>query len=146
MAARSPRLAWLLADALRGYFWLSRLNVEWLDVATAALSLAQSASSPSRPQRRGGRVRRRRARAAGGAIRTPPVQRGVDPRDDGQCVGFDEPLVKAWQSSAKPAGPIGVARALEALAATTSINAELHRAEASKILAGLGIADAAAIM
>ncbi len=43
MAPHSPRLAWLLADALRGYFWLSRLNVEWLDIATAALSLAQSA-------------------------------------------------------------------------------------------------------
>jgi DNA-binding SARP family transcriptional activator/tetratricopeptide (TPR) repeat protein len=40
---RSPRQAWLLADALRGYFWLSCFNVEWLGVASAALELAQAA-------------------------------------------------------------------------------------------------------
>lgn len=43
IASHSARHAWLLADAMRGYFWLSRLNVEWLEVASLAFELAESA-------------------------------------------------------------------------------------------------------
>ncbi|MFD6066987.1 AfsR/SARP family transcriptional regulator [Amycolatopsis lurida] len=42
-AARTgPRpVAWLLADALRGYFWMSSRQVEWRAAAAAALSAAE---------------------------------------------------------------------------------------------------------
>ena len=40
-AAHGPRpMAWLLADALRGYFWLQRHTVDWLSVAEGALAAA----------------------------------------------------------------------------------------------------------
>jgi DNA-binding SARP family transcriptional activator/tetratricopeptide (TPR) repeat protein len=44
-AVRSgPRpTAWLLADALRGYFWLSTRRVEWLATAEAGLAAAEEA-------------------------------------------------------------------------------------------------------
>ncbi|WP_018349238.1 AfsR/SARP family transcriptional regulator [Longispora albida] len=35
--------AWLLADSLRGYFWLRRTIVDWLMVASVALSAAEAA-------------------------------------------------------------------------------------------------------
>jgi DNA-binding SARP family transcriptional activator/tetratricopeptide (TPR) repeat protein len=38
-----PRAAWLLADTLRGYFWLRRSTVEWLAIAGAARSAADRA-------------------------------------------------------------------------------------------------------
>jgi DNA-binding SARP family transcriptional activator/Tfp pilus assembly protein PilF len=42
-AERGPRpLAWLLADALRGYFWLRMHTVDWLAVAHAGLAAAQA--------------------------------------------------------------------------------------------------------
>jgi tetratricopeptide (TPR) repeat protein/DNA-binding XRE family transcriptional regulator len=42
-AVHGPRpLAWLLADTLRGYFWLRRHTVEWLVVARAALHAAEA--------------------------------------------------------------------------------------------------------
>jgi DNA-binding SARP family transcriptional activator/Tfp pilus assembly protein PilF len=37
------RAAWLLADTLRGYFWLRRHTVDWLAVAQAALAAATAA-------------------------------------------------------------------------------------------------------
>ncbi|GAB3451327.1 AfsR/SARP family transcriptional regulator [Actinophytocola sediminis] len=37
--------AWLLADALRGYFWLSHQWVDWLAVAEAALAAARTAGA-----------------------------------------------------------------------------------------------------
>ncbi len=37
------RAAWLMADALRGYFWLRRDTVEWLEVARAGLTAATGA-------------------------------------------------------------------------------------------------------
>lgn len=41
-ACRGPRpAAWLLADALRGYFSLRRLSVDWLALATAGLSASR---------------------------------------------------------------------------------------------------------
>lgn len=47
-AARvGPRpVAWLLADALRGYFWMSMRRVEWLAAAEAALAAAEAAGEP----------------------------------------------------------------------------------------------------
>ncbi|MEU0877038.1 BTAD domain-containing putative transcriptional regulator [Lentzea sp. NPDC005914] len=47
-AVRSgPRPAtWLLADSLRGYFWMSTRQVEWLAVAEAALSTAEQEGGP----------------------------------------------------------------------------------------------------
>ncbi|MCO1656102.1 BTAD domain-containing putative transcriptional regulator [Pseudonocardia humida] len=43
-AEHGPRpVAWLLADALRGYFWLRRDTVEWLAVARAGLAAARAA-------------------------------------------------------------------------------------------------------
>ena len=46
-AAKGPRpLAWLLADALRGYFWEHRHMVDWLTVANAALSAADAEGDP----------------------------------------------------------------------------------------------------
>jgi DNA-binding SARP family transcriptional activator/Flp pilus assembly protein TadD len=42
-AEHGPRpLAWLLADALRGYFWLRVHTVDWLAVAHAGLAAAQA--------------------------------------------------------------------------------------------------------
>ena len=42
-AEHGPRpVAWLLADALRGYFWLRRDTVEWLAVAGAGLAAADA--------------------------------------------------------------------------------------------------------
>jgi len=42
-AEQGPRpLAWLLADALRGYFWLRMHTVDWLAVAHAGLAAAQA--------------------------------------------------------------------------------------------------------
>lgn len=38
-----PASAWLLADAIRGYFWLRRHCVDWLAVAQTAQSLAEEA-------------------------------------------------------------------------------------------------------
>ncbi len=38
-----PASAWLLADAVRGYFWLRRHSVDWLAVAQAAQDLAEEA-------------------------------------------------------------------------------------------------------
>ncbi|MBM7785312.1 AfsR/SARP family transcriptional regulator [Tenggerimyces flavus] len=38
-----PASAWLLADAIRGYFWLRRHSVDWLAVAQAAQALAEEA-------------------------------------------------------------------------------------------------------
>ncbi|MEV0388784.1 BTAD domain-containing putative transcriptional regulator [Nonomuraea sp. NPDC050643] len=40
------RVAWLLADALRGYFWLRRPMVDWLTVAEAALTAAEADGEP----------------------------------------------------------------------------------------------------
>jgi DNA-binding SARP family transcriptional activator/tetratricopeptide (TPR) repeat protein/DNA-binding XRE family transcriptional regulator len=37
------RTAWLLADSLRGYFWLRRSTVDWLAIAGAARSAAERA-------------------------------------------------------------------------------------------------------
>nr|WP_246481267.1 tetratricopeptide repeat protein [Amycolatopsis umgeniensis] len=47
-AARiGPRpMAWLLADALRGYFWMSLRQVEWRAAAAAALSAAEEDGDP----------------------------------------------------------------------------------------------------
>jgi DNA-binding SARP family transcriptional activator len=36
----APRLAWLLADTLRGYFWLRVPALSWLEVASAGLAAA----------------------------------------------------------------------------------------------------------
>ena len=38
--------AWLLADALRGYFWLRRCTVEWVVVARAGGAAAERAADP----------------------------------------------------------------------------------------------------
>jgi tetratricopeptide (TPR) repeat protein/transcriptional regulator with XRE-family HTH domain len=78
-----PRpMAWLLADALRGYFWLNRSVVDWLAVGRAALAAAQAGGEPvaeaaawlslADAHQAGGGYRRaaqlyRRARQAGGA-------------------------------------------------------------------------------
>jgi DNA-binding SARP family transcriptional activator len=46
-AQEGPRpLAWLLADALRGYFWGTRHLVDWPAVVGAALSAAQAEGGP----------------------------------------------------------------------------------------------------
>jgi tetratricopeptide (TPR) repeat protein/transcriptional regulator with XRE-family HTH domain len=46
-ATRGPRpMAWLLADSLRGYFWLRRCTVEWLAVAETALEAAVADGDP----------------------------------------------------------------------------------------------------
>src|SRR5439155_10748671 len=37
------RTSWLLADSLRGYFWLRRSTVDWLEIAGAARSAAERA-------------------------------------------------------------------------------------------------------
>jgi DNA-binding SARP family transcriptional activator/tetratricopeptide (TPR) repeat protein len=37
---------WLLADALRGYFWMCTRHVEWLAVAEAAVAAAEEAGEP----------------------------------------------------------------------------------------------------
>jgi DNA-binding SARP family transcriptional activator/tetratricopeptide (TPR) repeat protein len=39
------RTAWLLADSLRGYFWLRRSTVDWLETAGAARSAAERAGN-----------------------------------------------------------------------------------------------------
>ncbi|MDG4796077.1 tetratricopeptide repeat protein [Micromonospora sp. WMMD1082] len=39
--------AWLLADALRGYFWLTRSVVTWLTTGEAALAAAQADGDPA---------------------------------------------------------------------------------------------------
>ncbi|MQA88539.1 MAG: tetratricopeptide repeat protein [Streptosporangiales bacterium] len=45
-AEHGPRsTAWLLADALRGYFWLRRYTIEWLAVARAGLAAAAGAGN-----------------------------------------------------------------------------------------------------
>jgi tetratricopeptide (TPR) repeat protein/transcriptional regulator with XRE-family HTH domain len=41
-----PELAWRLADALRGYFWLRRCKVEWLAVTDSALAAVTSDGDP----------------------------------------------------------------------------------------------------
>ncbi|WP_330273607.1 tetratricopeptide repeat protein [Lentzea sp. NBC_00516] len=47
-AERGPaRVAWLLADSLRGYCWLRMCTVEWLAIATAGLTAATSADEPT---------------------------------------------------------------------------------------------------
>ncbi|MGM1060256.1 AfsR/SARP family transcriptional regulator [Saccharothrix sp. Mg75] len=43
------RVAWLLADSLRGYFWMSTRRVEWLAVAEAGLAAAEGADEPRAP-------------------------------------------------------------------------------------------------
>nr|WP_255481883.1 BTAD domain-containing putative transcriptional regulator [Amycolatopsis sp. SID8362] len=46
-AARGPRrIVWLLADALRGFFWLRRYAVDWIAVAKAALAAADEDGEP----------------------------------------------------------------------------------------------------
>ncbi|WP_406631441.1 BTAD domain-containing putative transcriptional regulator [Amycolatopsis sp. WGS_07] len=46
-ASDSPRpMAWQLADALRGYFWMCMRRVEWLAVAEAGLSAADAEGGP----------------------------------------------------------------------------------------------------
>ncbi|MFI5592008.1 BTAD domain-containing putative transcriptional regulator [Amycolatopsis sp. NPDC051758] len=39
-------MAWLLADALRGYFWVCMRRVEWLATAEAGLAAAEAAGDP----------------------------------------------------------------------------------------------------
>ncbi|GLZ36045.1 SARP family transcriptional regulator [Lentzea sp. NBRC 105346] len=41
------RVAWLLCDSLRGYFWLRMCTVEWLAIATAALDAATAEGDPT---------------------------------------------------------------------------------------------------
>ncbi|MCP2246123.1 AfsR/SARP family transcriptional regulator [Lentzea aerocolonigenes] len=49
-AKGGPRAtAWLLADALRGYFWMSSRRVDWLATAQSALAAAEESGEP-RPQ------------------------------------------------------------------------------------------------
>jgi DNA-binding SARP family transcriptional activator/tetratricopeptide (TPR) repeat protein len=46
-AADGPQpAAWLLADALRGYFWLRRHTGDWLTVAAAGLAAAEAGQDP----------------------------------------------------------------------------------------------------
>jgi len=40
------QMAWLLADALRGYFWISRTMTEWLAASEAGLAAAKSRGDP----------------------------------------------------------------------------------------------------
>ncbi|WP_328475066.1 tetratricopeptide repeat protein [Actinoplanes sp. NBC_00393] len=42
-AQQGTAAAWIIADALRGYFWLRMYTLDWLDVATAALAAATTA-------------------------------------------------------------------------------------------------------
>ncbi|GIG58828.1 hypothetical protein Lfu02_32000 [Longispora fulva] len=46
-AAGSPEVSWLLADALRDYFYRRRFPVDWLATATAALRAADDAGDPA---------------------------------------------------------------------------------------------------
>jgi tetratricopeptide (TPR) repeat protein len=49
LAAEQPatrQTAWLLADSLRGYFWLRMCIVEWFTVGEAALAAATAAADP----------------------------------------------------------------------------------------------------
>lgn len=49
LAAARPetaRVAWLLTDSLRGYFWRRMCTVEWLGIAAAGLAGARSAADP----------------------------------------------------------------------------------------------------
>ncbi|GIG60130.1 SARP family transcriptional regulator [Longispora fulva] len=41
-----PSVAWLLADSLRGYFWLRKLTVDWFAAAEASLAAATAAGEP----------------------------------------------------------------------------------------------------
>ncbi|RSN29125.1 AfsR family transcriptional regulator [Amycolatopsis sp. WAC 04169] len=46
-AAQGPhRVVWLLADALRGFFWLRRHSVDWITVAKAGLAAAVADGEP----------------------------------------------------------------------------------------------------
>jgi DNA-binding SARP family transcriptional activator/tetratricopeptide (TPR) repeat protein len=46
-AAHGPQeAAWLLADALRGYFWMRRHTGDWLTVAEAGLAAAEAGQDP----------------------------------------------------------------------------------------------------
>lgn len=46
-AADGPhQAAWLLADALRGYFWMRRHTADWLTVAEAGLAAAEAGQDP----------------------------------------------------------------------------------------------------
>ncbi|MGM1058964.1 tetratricopeptide repeat protein [Saccharothrix sp. Mg75] len=45
-AAAHGEFSWLLADSLRGYFWLRMCTVEWQAIATTALTAATSAGDP----------------------------------------------------------------------------------------------------
>jgi tetratricopeptide (TPR) repeat protein/DNA-binding SARP family transcriptional activator len=46
-ADTGPRpMAWLLADALRGYFWMCMRRVDWLATAEAGLAAAEAAGEP----------------------------------------------------------------------------------------------------
>jgi DNA-binding SARP family transcriptional activator/tetratricopeptide (TPR) repeat protein len=46
-AGNGPRqAAWLLADAMRGYFWMRRHAADWLAVAHAGLAAAQAGQDP----------------------------------------------------------------------------------------------------
>jgi DNA-binding SARP family transcriptional activator/tetratricopeptide (TPR) repeat protein len=42
-ADRGAAAAWMIADALRGYFWLRMYTLDWLDVAAAGLAAATTA-------------------------------------------------------------------------------------------------------
>lgn len=44
--AGPKEMAWLLADTLRGYFWMSMRRVEWLTTAEAALAAAEETGEP----------------------------------------------------------------------------------------------------
>ena len=62
--------AWLIADALRGYFWMRRYAADWLAVAEAGLAAAggrrragRKMTANRRPWRR--RTSRWRRRSAG---------------------------------------------------------------------------------
>ena len=46
--ARARPAAWLLADALRGYFWLRMYTVDWLAVAGAGAGRRRSRGRPAR--------------------------------------------------------------------------------------------------
>ncbi|WP_412539593.1 BTAD domain-containing putative transcriptional regulator [Longispora sp. K20-0274] len=41
-----PSVAWLLADSLRGYFWLRKLTVDWFAAAESSLASATAAGEP----------------------------------------------------------------------------------------------------
>ncbi|HEX6340637.1 AfsR/SARP family transcriptional regulator [Umezawaea sp.] len=58
-AARSgPRpMAWRLADALRGYFWMSMRRVDWLATAEAGLAAAEDAGEEAGEHRAGAAAR-----------------------------------------------------------------------------------------